>query len=115
MKTTGMRDLFGDGPGQLDHYLDTTTTSLNDELEGCPEEVANLFERIALEPYRSGRTHFSSDAILHRIRWYYHVEKGDEGFKCNNNWTAALARWFMRRNPECNDFFETRVRLSKVA
>jgi hypothetical protein len=77
--------------------------------DGIPEDVARLFEEYALAVVRSGMPHFSSDAILHRIRWNMQVERGHRDFKCNNNWTAALARWFMQRHPLHAGFFETRV------
>jgi hypothetical protein len=30
-------------------------------------------------------------------------------FKCNNNWTPKLSRWFMDNHPELGEFFETRA------
>ena len=110
----GMLDLFGERPGQIASAPIPSGETLED-LEGCPREVAYLFERIAMELHRSGRKSFSSDAILHRIRWYHHVERGDDSFKCNNNWTAVLARWFVHKHPECGGFFELRIRKSQQA
>jgi hypothetical protein len=75
-----------------------------------PPGVVDLFERLTYQLINMGRKHYSSDAILHRIRWHFDVEKGDEDFKCNNNWTAELARWFMDIHPEHDGFFELRVR-----
>lgn len=78
--------------------------------DGIPNEVCDLFEKFAFEAKRSGMTRFSSDAILHRIRWYVNIEKGNRDFKCNNNWTATLSRWLMMKYPiEMNGFFETRI------
>ena len=106
---TGMKDVFGDEPYQLTHGLRTIGwRKLEPYPQGIPEDVAELFERIALNLYQDGRRHFSSDAILHRIRWYYNIEKRDDSFKCNNNWTAQLARWFMLKHPDCAGFFELR-------
>ena len=76
--------------------------------EDCPAEVVALFERFALEAVRSGVERYSADAVLHRIRWFCAVEKGVRDFKCNNNWTAQLARWFMSVHPLYDGFFETR-------
>lgn len=84
-------------------------------IDDVPLEVRGHFERLALEVAARGFTHYSSDAILHRIRWHYHVEKGDREFTCNNNWTAPLARWFIARHPDMAKFFELRVRKSVEA
>ena len=82
-------------------------------LIGVPDEVVALFERFTLEVINRGFKRYSSDAILHRIRWHYHIERtGHEDFKCNNNWTADLARWFMDNHPSHTGFFELRVRKS---
>lgn len=75
---------------------------------GIPEDVARLFEALALEVIGAGFERYSSDAILHQIRWKEHIERGNRNFTCNNNWTASLARWFMARHPEHRGFFETR-------
>lgn len=79
-----------------------------DPLEGIPDEVRRLFESLALRIAEQGFTRYSARAVLHRIRWHMHVDKGDREFKANNNWTPALARWFLKRHPELGDFFETR-------
>lgn len=77
---------------------------------GVPEDVAGLFETLALQVIEQGFGRYSADAILHRIRWHKQIDKGDRDFKANNNWTAPLARWFMARHPEHKAFFETRER-----
>jgi hypothetical protein len=81
--------------------------------DGVPEQVAALFERLTFSLIDRGIAHYSSDAILHRIRWHYHVERGDREFKCNDHWTADLSRWFMNKHPRHVGFFETRVRKSQ--
>lgn len=75
---------------------------------GVPEEVSELFERLALKIESRGFTQYSARAILHQIRWHYHIERGNREFKANNNWTPTLARWFMAKHPELGEFFETR-------
>jgi len=75
---------------------------------GVPVDVAQHFERITLELIGIGFKRHSADAILHRIRWHFQVERGVRTFKCNNNWTALLARWFINRHPEADEFFEPR-------
>lgn len=76
-----------------------------------PEDVAELFERFAFQIKNQGFDRYSADAILHRIRWHFHIERGDREFACNNNYTAHLARWLMAKYPDkMAGFFETRER-----
>jgi len=75
-----------------------------------PIDVIMLFEKLTLEVIAAGHQRYSSDAVLHRIRWYFTVERGDREFKCNNNWTPELSRWFMYKHPQYDGFFATRVR-----
>lgn len=76
---------------------------------GVPAEVCALFSEIALKIIAQGWSHYSARAILHRIRWHMHIEKGDRSFKCNNNWTPRLSRWWLQAHPEHAGFFETRT------
>lgn len=74
-----------------------------------PLDVSSLFEKLTLDLWNAGWEHYSARAVLHAIRWHKHVEVGDRTFKCNNNWTPALARWFHRVHPEMGEFFHTRA------
>ena len=76
-----------------------------------PADVCLHFERITRELLSIGFRKYSADAILHRIRWHERVEKQNRAFKCNDHWTAPLARWFLERNPDAAGFFELRERL----
>ena len=77
-----------------------------------PREVCDLFEKLALQVNTAGHLHYSADAVLHRIRWEYQIERGDKDFTCNNNWTSTLARWFLARHPRLAaiQYFSTRER-----
>jgi len=78
---------------------------------GVPPAIYALFERLALNVIATGRKRYSARAILHRIRWFHQIERGEgDDFKCNNNWTPAMSRWFMAKYPEHSEFFETRER-----
>lgn len=77
-------------------------------VDGIPPEVLQLFDRLANELILRGWSHYSADAILHRVRWHYHVEQGNREFKCNDHWTSRLARWWLERHPEHSEFFELR-------
>lgn len=79
-----------------------------DAPRGVPGDVAAAFERFAFEVISMGFEHYSADAVLHRVRWHFTIEKGVRTFKCNNNWTAKLARWFIARHPHRADFFALR-------
>lgn len=74
-----------------------------------PPEVCVLFERLTLKVIDTGLPHYSAYAIMHQIRWLEQVEKGNSEFKVNNNWTPALARWFITNHPSHAKFFETRA------
>jgi hypothetical protein len=86
--------------------IDLATRRLIDRV---PHDVKELFEQLVLKLIRDGWEHYSSDAILHRIRWHMRVDRNIRDFKCNNNWTAYLARWFADRHPEHGDFFRFRT------
>ncbi len=76
---------------------------------GIPPDVCLYFEKLALDLIRDGHRRYSADGICHRIRWHWQVERGDKGFKINNNDAAPLARWFLARNPSAKGFFELRI------
>jgi hypothetical protein len=78
--------------------------------DGVPQDVCLLFEKLSLEVAAMGFERYSARAVLHRIRWHHQIERGERGFKANNNWTPAMSRWFMKRNPRLDGFFELRER-----
>lgn len=72
-------------------------------------EVFEAFEIIAFDLIKQGHKHYSSDAILHIVRFNLNKAKGPEDqYKINNNYSAYYARLFMHYHPRYNDFFETR-------
>lgn len=85
--------------------------SVRDEgpVPGVPADVCRLFIQYALQLKSRGIDRYSARAIIHRIRWHMHVERGDDEFKCNNNWTPRMARWAMREYPQLRGMFETRA------
>lgn len=85
-------------------------TNIINPPSNVPLDVAFKFEDLALQLWSRGWRHFSADAILHRIRWEFTVERNDGEWKCNNNHTPALARWFMTRHPHTAGFFALRSR-----
>jgi hypothetical protein len=79
------------------------------DFHDIPLEVSSLFNDLATKLRNDGWEHYSADAILHRIRWHFQIERGRRDFKCNNNWTAVLARWWLERHPQHAGFFELRA------
>lgn len=75
---------------------------------GAPQEVIDLFERLAWQLKNQGFQRYSARAILHRIRWHFRVDRGMREFKCNNNWTPKMARNLVKKYPEFDGFFEFR-------
>lgn len=83
--------------------------------EDVPTAICDKFEQLALEVATKGHKRYSARTILHRLRWHFHIDKGDRAFKANNNWTPAMARWFLDRHPELPKFFELRERIGADA
>lgn len=68
------------------------------------------FVRYAFEVIRAGHDRFSSDAVLHRIRWHMYVEvRSKDDFKINNDYSAYYARCFRAIYPRYADLFEVRA------
>ena len=70
--------------------------------------VFMLFSRFADEIINRGHDHYSSDAILHRIRWHTDVETTSYDFKITNNHTPYYSRFWMEKNPQHEGFFRTK-------
>ena len=45
--------------------------------EGVPVDVCHSFEKLAIEVRALGFKRYSADAILHRVRWHMHIERGN--------------------------------------
>jgi hypothetical protein len=80
---------------------------------GIPEHICDKFVELADMVRSRGFEHYSARAILHRLRWHYQIERGDVHFKINNNYSARLARWYMKIRPGALGFFQTRDRSEK--
>ena len=71
-------------------------------------EIWNMFKELTFQLIRAGRNHFSSDAILHTIRFNTAI-RGGKDFKINNNYSSMYSRLFTTNFPEHKDFFEQRI------
>lgn len=73
-------------------------------------DVYELLVKLSCDVKRQGFNRYSMKAIYERARWLYSIEKGDQKFKLQNDFTALFARRIMRNNPELHGLFETRER-----
>lgn len=71
-------------------------------------EVFRLFRDYAEQIRGRGFSRYSSDAILHRIRWWHHVEQADREFKINDHFSSRYARLLIEVDPTFAGFFELR-------
>ena len=71
--------------------------------------VYEMFKRFAFEVIQAGYSHYSADAIFHRIRWHVNIEtRSADDFKLNDHFTAPYSRMFMEDHPAHEGFFRTR-------
>jgi hypothetical protein len=68
--------------------------------------VWEAFEKYALEA-ATVREHYSAKSIIERVRWHCEITQRCE-FKCNNNFTAYLARLFVAKYPQHGELFTFR-------
>jgi hypothetical protein len=72
--------------------------------------VYELFKRFTNEVIAAGHLRYSSDAVLHRIRWHTKITLRErEDYKINDNYSAYYARLWLADHPNHPDFFETRA------
>lgn len=77
-------------------------------------EVWKLFCHYTLWLIDRGHRHYSTDAILHRVRWATNVETLNAGvadgqpLKINNNTAAFFARKWATEYPRWKNFFRMR-------
>jgi hypothetical protein len=70
--------------------------------------VWDLFEHYTFQAIKAGHEHYSSMAIIERIRWHSDVETTGDRFKINNNHKTYYSRYFHYKHPEHDGFFRTR-------
>lgn len=77
-------------------------------------KVYRMIVNLARTVKAAGYTHYSMDAIFHRLRWHYNIEhKSKEPFVLNDHFTSHYSRLVMSREPDLSDFFEIRKQRSK--
>lgn len=76
-------------------------------------QVYKWFKHYAVILWNRGYRRYSSDGILHIIRYRVAIRKDPrEQFKINNNYSALYARMLINDDVRFNDFFELRSRKS---
>ena len=79
------------------------------EYDQARPEVWEAFKRYTLQAVSAGRR-MGAKAVAERVRWEMAVEKGDDGFRLNNNAVAFYARRFMAQFPQHGEVFRLRER-----
>lgn len=87
-----------------------TMTELFEALMARRPDIYELLVELTRDVKRRGKTTYSMKAIFERARWHFEIERGEDDFKLNNNYTALYAREIMQREPDLSGFFETRRR-----
>lgn len=108
-----------------DITTDTSTDAWHDDL-GTPEnpksereaafwkyhdenpDIYDGFDRFARDVVRSNRDTFGAQAIFERLRWFMAIERDEDSFKVNNNYSGYYARLWMRNNPTQRGLFRRR-------
>jgi len=79
-----------------------------DLFHGEHPEVYRKFCSLAFKLLERGHQHYSSDAILHVIRFETDLGWGRDGLKINNNHSPYYARLFAKDHPAHKEFFRFR-------
>ena len=82
-----------------------------EDFDQANPHIWELFMKFAYEIFHH-HSHFSADAVLHRIRWEVATtttEYEAGGYKINNNYSAFYARKLMDADPAFAGFFRTRA------
>lgn len=74
------------------------------------EHIYQVFERMALTMFNSGRKRYSARTIIEVIRWNTDLKDNSVTWKINDHYTPGMARWFIDNHPECEGFFDVRER-----
>jgi len=91
--------------------MEQTNLSIQERFERFDEENPEVYREIcglADALLRSGRRHYSMDAILHVVRYHRHIRTTDKDFVINNNYSSRYARKIMKEHPELEGLFQLR-------
>jgi hypothetical protein len=71
-------------------------------------EVYRLLVKLSRDVKASGRRNYGMRAVFERARWHYHIERAEEKFVLNNNYSAHYARLIDKCEHDLRGFFPTR-------
>jgi hypothetical protein len=71
-------------------------------------QVWETFKSLTFTMINKGFNNLSAELIYNQIRWLFYMERGNDGFKINNNYKPFYARKFMKLYPQYNGIFATR-------
>lgn len=71
-------------------------------------EVYTYLIALVYEVLRKGYSHYGIRTLWERMRWHFHIEKGDNEFKLNDHFHSRYARKIMAEHPDLDGFFELR-------
>lgn len=77
-------------------------------------EVWEKFKAFTRQLMAAQHQHYSSDAVLHRIRWESAIQTSGSNFKINDHYSALYARLWQVAFPEHEHFFKLRHRKSEL-
>lgn len=82
-----------------------TNGELFNEFHRDNKHVYFLYRKFAFQLIESGHKRLGSKMIVERIRYETAIKTTDQDYKINNDFTAHLARLFVRQHPEHSDKF----------
>lgn len=109
-----MTDIWYDDLGTPDNPKSKREEAFWKYHEKNPDIYA-AFDRFAQDAVRSKRDTFGAQMIVERVRWYMAIEREDDAFKVNNNFSGYYARLWMRDNPQQRGLFRRRRLRAKHA
>src|SRR5579871_1952961 len=59
-------------------------------------EVMDYLVKLVREVKRRGFKRYGMQSLFERLRWHFHIEKGIEDFKLNNDFASRYARALMK-------------------
>jgi hypothetical protein len=71
-------------------------------------KVYEYYKGVIAQLINRGFKKYSSDGVLHIVRFTKHDEIKKDGFKVNNNYTPYYARLYESEHPELKGFFAKR-------
>jgi hypothetical protein len=71
-------------------------------------KVYEYYKGVIAQLINRGFKKYSSDGVLHIVRFTKHDEIKKDGFKVNNNYTPYYARLYESEHPELKGFFAMR-------